>query len=233
VKNHAIKIMLSRVKAILKDYGYELYIKPYQLNIVGLRSKSTKSNLFDDEIYVFYRRQDHRWNCHIYKVTTDPGTFWLNNPSYPGGTAILEQGQYKDAYAIGKHHGQYDALVQRRSVSIIRDYDRDAFLDFKSGNKETGIFGINIHRAEKKGTTKYINKYSAGCQVFQDASDFEEFMGLCYQHRALYGNAFTYTLIDFRAINRITIKRVIEYSTFVAAMILGWTIKKQMSHERT
>jgi hypothetical protein len=233
VKNHAIKIMLSRVKSILKDYGYELYTRPYELNIVGLRSKSTKPNLFDDEIHVFYKKPDGKWNYHVYPATTDPGTFWLSNPSYPDGTAILAQGQFKNAYSIGKHRGQYDALLQKKSVTVIRDYDRDAFLDFKNGNKETGFFGINIHRAESKGTTKFINRYSAGCQVFQNVEDFEAFMKLCYRQSKLYGNSFTYTLIDFRAIRRITIKRVIEASTLVAALIFGWKVKTQKSHERT
>ena len=214
--------MLSRIKSILKDYGFELYTRPYQLNIVGLRSKSTNSNRFDDEINVFYKTAEDKWNFHVYKATTDPGTFWLNNPAYPEGTAILEQGQYVNSYAIAKHRGLYNALLQVKPVTVIRDYDRDALLDFKNGTSETGLFGINIHRAEHSGTTKYINKYSAGCQVFQDADDFEEFMKLCQIHAKLYGNSFTYTLIDFRAIRRITLKRVVAYTTLLAGMFLGW-----------
>ena len=225
--------MLSRVKVILRDSGYTLNTKPYQLNIVGLRSRSTNSNSFDDEIHVFYKKPDGKWNYHIYPATTDPGTFWLNNPSYTQGTAILAQGQYKNAYAIGLHKGLYDALVQQKPVTVIRDYDRDALLDFNNGTKQTGDFGINIHRAEISGTTKYINKYSAGCQVFQNADDFDAFMQLCEQHRKLYGNSFTYTLIDFRSMNRVTLKRIITASTIIAALLLGWSIKDAMSYERT
>jgi hypothetical protein len=110
------KLMLSRVKKILNEYGFVLYTKPYQLNIVGLRSKSIKSNAFDDEIHVFYTKPDGRWNYHIYPATTDPGTFWLNNPAYPQGTAILAQGQNVDAYTIGKQRGLYEALVQQKPV---------------------------------------------------------------------------------------------------------------------
>jgi len=46
--------MLSRIKGILKEYGFVLYTRPYELNSVGLRSKSVESNAFDDEIHVFY-----------------------------------------------------------------------------------------------------------------------------------------------------------------------------------
>jgi hypothetical protein len=216
--------MLSRIKQMFKDKGYVLYTKPYQLNIVGLRSVDTNANRFDDEIHVFYKLPDGKWGYHIYQATTDPGTYWLNNPSYPEGTAILTQGQNVNAYAIGKHKGLYTALVQVKPVTVIRDYDRNAILDFNNGIKENGLFGINIHRAESVGTTQYINKYSAGCQVFQNANHFDEFMKLCEIHKSLYGNAFTYTLIDFRATNRIILKRIVKYSTLFATVALGWLL---------
>lgn len=216
--------MLGRIKAILKQNGYTLYTEPYRLNIVGLRNDSVIPNRFDDEIHVFYTKQDGSWNYHIWPATTDPGTFWLNNPSYEQGTAILAQGQYQDSYAIGKHKGLYDALIQNRPVTVIRDYDRDTLLDFYNGERQTGNFGINIHRAESSGSTKLINKYSAGCQVFQDAHDFEQFMVLCEQHRKLYGNSFTYALVDFRSMRRITVKRVLTALSVSAAMALGWMV---------
>jgi len=181
-------------------------------------------NSFDDEIHVFYTKSDGKWNYHIYAATTDPGTFWLNNPIYEQGTAILAQGQYRNAYVIGKHKGLYDALVEVSPVTVIRDYDRDALLDFYNGNKQTGNFGINIHRAESSGTTKLINKYSAGCQVFHNAEDFQQFMSLCEQHRKLYGNSFTYALIDFRALSRMTVKRIIAATSMLAAITLGWLV---------
>ncbi len=223
--------MLSRIKAILNESGYVLHTKAYQVNIVGVRSPSINSNSFDDEVHVFYKKPDGKWNYHVYPATTDPGTFWLNNPSYEQGTAILAQGQYKNAYAIGKHKGLYTALVQMRPVTVIRDYDRDALLDFYNGSKQTGNFGINIHRAESFGKTKFINKYSAGCQVFQNAEDFEEFIKLCEQHRSLYGNSFTYTLVDLRSVRRVTLKRVVAISTVVAAFLLGWTLKNSLDYE--
>ena len=214
--------MLSRVKEILKEFGFTLYTKPYQLNIVGLRSKNVDSNSFDDEIHVFYTKPDGKWNYHIFPVTTDPGTFWLNNPSYPQGTAILAQGQNVNAYAIGLHRGKYEALVQVKPVTVIRDYDRDAILDFNNGKTEKGNFGINIHRAESSGSTNYIDKYSAGCQVFKDANDFYAFIQLCKLHAKLYGNSFSYTLIDFRSLRRITLKRVLTATTIFATLALGW-----------
>jgi hypothetical protein len=217
--------MLARIKAILRERGYVLYTKPYQLNIVGLRSKSTVPNKFDDEIHVFYRTDSGTWNYHVFNATTDPGTFWLNNASYEQGTAILATGQYVDSYALGLHRGLYEALVQVKPVTVIRDYNRDAILDFNNGMHQTGLFGINIHRAEISGSTKVINKYSAGCQVFQIAEDFAMFISLCRVHGLRYGNSYSYTLIDLRALNRLSLKRIIQVATVSAALVLGWIIR--------
>ncbi len=200
-------MLLGKIKGILRSKGYQLYTKPNELNIVGIRSTSTMSNRFDDEIHVFYKTSPLVWHYHVYKATTDPGTYWLLNPMQPQGTAILAQGQYKGAYKIGMHQGTYKALVQNKPVAILRDYDRNAKLDFKNGKKDKGLFGINIHRASMNGITKQVDQYSAGCQVFENIHEFNEFLGLCEKHQSLYGNAFTYTLIDFRAMKRQTIKR--------------------------
>ena len=205
----------------MKQSRYAVYDQPYQLNIVGLRSSQTLANRFDDELHVFFRTDGKRWEQHIFKITTDPGTYWLKNPSSPQGTAILARGQYRNAYQIGLHQGKYKALVQRAPVTVIRDYDRNATLDFFNGNQATGYFGINIHRARQSGTTKIIDKYSAGCQVFAGAGDFNKFLDLCEKHRSLYGNSFTYTLIDFRAVNREKLRHTAYVSVMAGLGITG------------
>src|SRR5262245_26782015 len=117
--------MLSLIKTISKQKNYVLYTRPYQLNIWGFRNVQTKANRFDDEIHVFYKTNLLKWEYHIFKATTDPGTFWLYNPLMPQGTAILAGGQYVDTFELGLHY-TYIALVQRKPVTVIRDYNRDA-----------------------------------------------------------------------------------------------------------
>ena len=194
--------MLALIINTLRFRTYETFVRPYELNIVGIRSDSTLPSRFDDEIHVFFKNGSGKWIHYIFPVTTDPGTYWLQNPMSPQGTAILKQGQYKAAYQIGLHRGKYYALVQSKPVTVLRDYDRNAILDFWNGKPETGMFGINIHRASVNGTTKSVDSYSAGCQVFANINDFNLFMQLCEKHKQLYGNSFTYTLIDKRAIAR-------------------------------
>jgi hypothetical protein len=198
--------MLASIQATLLQKKFMLFSRPYELNITGIRSNSTKPNSFDDTINVFYKTNEGKWVFHQFPATTDPGTFWLQNPMNAKGTAILKHGQYINSHAIGLHRGKYTALVQRQPLTVLRDYDRNATLDFMNGKEDTGLFGINIHRASVNGTTKTVDKYSAGCQVFASAKDFALFMQLCERHRKLYGNQFSYTLIDERALVRETKK---------------------------
>jgi len=194
--------MFEKIKALLRYKGYLLFSRPYELNIVGLRNKTVVPNRFDDELHVFYKVSGLKWDYHVFKITTDPGTYWLKNPTAPKGTAILPESQNIDSHAIGMHKGQYKALVQVKPITVMRDYDRNAVLDFYNGKEDKGMFGINVHRANKVGSTKTVDKNSAGCQVFENAEDFAAFLNLCEQHKSRYGNHFTYTLIDFRTVKR-------------------------------
>ena len=194
--------MTRPIQALLQKKGYRLFVRPYELNIVGVRTDNVKPNAFDDAIYVFFNNGEGKLIEHQFSATTDPGTYWLKNPMNPQGTAILKEGQYLQAYGLGLHRGKYLALVQKRPVTVMRDYDRNAVLDFLNGREDKGLFGINIHRASESGTTKIVDHYSAGCQVFSSATDYVLFMALCERHKQLYGNVFTYTLIDERALVR-------------------------------
>lgn len=194
--------MLQMIQATLLQKGFKTFSRPFELNIVGVRSNSTKPNSFDDTLNIYYKTSDGKWQFHQFAATTDPGTYWLMNPMNPQGTAIVKHGQYINSHRIGLHRGKYLALVQQRPLIVIRDYDRNATLDFMNGKEETGLFGINIHHASLNGTTKIVEKYSAGCQVFANINDFNLFMQLAERHKQLYGNAFTYTLIDERALVR-------------------------------
>lgn len=190
---------LRNLMKALKDKDYVIYEQPFQLNIVGVRNAESQPNKFDDQLYVFYKDENWNWVLKEYPITTDTGTFWLLNPMSSLGTAMLKEGQYIDAYKQGLHKGQYTALVQDKPVTTYRDYDRNAVFDF--GQRETtGNYGINIHKAG--ADSQNVDKWSAGCQVFQKSEDFQEFMQLTDKHKANFGNKFTYTLLDERALER-------------------------------
>jgi hypothetical protein len=187
--------MLQILLNTLARKGYTINTRPFELNIVGVRNNNTKPNSFDDTIHVFYKREDGEWIINSFAATTDPGTYWLKTFMNPEGTAILKPGQYKNSHCIGIHRGKYQALVQQNPVTVIRDTNKDDVLDFNNSREETGIFGINIHRAHPVGVTEKVNDNSAGCQVLADINDFNLLMQLAGRHKRLYGNDFTYTLI--------------------------------------
>lgn len=214
--------MIPQLLFILKNRKHIVYEKPYQLNIIGIRSPETNSNRFDDELHVLFKDEVMKWHHYKYTITTDPGTYWLLHPLQVDGTAILKEGQYVNAYSLGLHKGQYKALVQNKPVTVIRDYDRNAVLDFNNGKEFTGMYGVNIHRANLSGTTKNIEKWSAGCQVFQNITDFSQFLSLAEKHRSKYGNQFTYTLIDLRTVKRFQ-RRVLIYGGVTLTALGGLT----------
>ena len=69
-------------------------------------------------------------------------------------------------------------------------------------NTQTGLFGINIHRATGRSgkTSSRVDKWSAGCQVIASNDDWHEFLDICQVAREKWSNNFTYTLINSKDI---------------------------------
>ncbi len=189
--------LAARVRRAVEAKGYTWFDdgQPYALNIVGVRSASDRINTFDDTIYVVYRDDECCERVLKASITTDPGHHYtrvklLNS----AGAAILVPGQYLRTYDIGRHRGTYEALVQRAKVRVWRDGNMDDKLD-RGGRVHEGWFGINIHRANSRGTTAKVGRYSAGCQVFQDADAFKAFMTIAKKSHARRKEKLTYTLL--------------------------------------
>jgi len=166
----------------------------YNLNIIGIRNADHKANRFDDTIHCVYKDEDGDWIQKSWPCTTEPGKYWLENPTNVNGTAVLVPGQYRSVWKIDKHQGKYYALCQRNgTVKVYRDDNRDEIIDCDPDTITEGFYGINIHKAGAHSTQ--IDRWSAGCQVFANESDFDEFMVICGKAREKWGNAFSYTLI--------------------------------------
>ena len=200
-----VKYTRTAIQLTVIGNGYEWFSNgDYNVNIVGVRNSATMgkvTNLYDDHITMSYKI-DGNWQFHCWQATTDPGQYWIDNPmNSRGGTAILVPGQYKGVYKIDKHNGKYEALCQRNGkVEVYRDGNKDKQYDYDEDSTQEGYFGINIHRSSAYKPTNYINKYSAGCQVFADPDDFDDFMEVCYKVSDEWGNKFTYTLIESKDI---------------------------------
>ena len=170
--------------------------KPWNVNIIGVRSEVDILNKFDDALLVIYRDSRANWEVRSYSITTDPGKVWQEKPMNSKGCALLVPDQYQGAYKIDLHLGKYEALCQRnKNVRVYRDANLNHEHDRDAGTIDEGMFGINIHRSRSTGESELVNSWSAGCQVFKNATDFKDFMELMKRSEDRFGNSFTYTLI--------------------------------------
>lgn len=204
-------ITLDKIISVLKLKNYPIHEEDrtnYNLNLVGIRHNSSVPNAFDDLLCVFWRFNGN-WTFRVFPCTTDPGTTCLNTPQNPKGTAIVKEGYYPKLWHIGMHQGKYKALTQLSNIIVFRDSNKDGVLDMTPGTEQTGVFGINCHRANENGKSIQVDGWSAGCQVLQNRQvnspdnqmlkifEFDYFMHLCdMQVQKATRDTFDYALIN-------------------------------------
>jgi len=196
----------EQIQKAVEGKGYKYFTSDnYDVNIIGIRNSETGgkvTNKFDDWVTLSYKDENGKWFYHEFEATTDPGSHWERNLLNKDGVAILVPGQYRGSHTIGLHQGKYEALKQQKPLKVYRDNDKDGVYDFSEESIKEGIYGINIHRATSRegGKSIQIDKWSAGCQVIAANDDFKLFMELVNKSAKLYGNSFTYTLIESKDI---------------------------------
>jgi hypothetical protein len=205
------------LKAAVLAKGHKWFgVGAFNLNIIGVRNSANTANEFDDTMFVAYVDDKGNEVVKSYTFTSDPGETYLKNPLSKDGAAIMCVGQYLSAFQIGFHHPdkqpprKHLCLRQILPIKYVRDNDKDGKADYKlfdnPKNIISGVFNTNIHRADSswKASMKRtfrINPYGAGCQVFEYADNFEEFMNLVLKSASIHGNIFSYTLMidkDFK-----------------------------------
>jgi len=188
------KPQIEQLKRALKNKGYPIKTKEWELNIIGIRNTTNIPNAFDDTICVLFK--DHYGDDTLvcFSATTDAGLYWLLHPMNVEGCIILKEGHYPDVYKIGLHRG-YKALEQCGNIRYVRDNNKDGILDFDSKHEVEGNFKTNIHHASMPEQSTIVEKWSAGCQVINKG--WWEFLELCEQSRLITErNRFSYTLIN-------------------------------------
>jgi len=190
------------IKRVIESKGYKYFENgDFNLNIIGIRNSATAdqvTNKFDDTITLSYK-DNGEWKYLEFDCTTDPGKFYMEDPIVDEkGTAVLKPGQYRGSHKLRLHQGKYLALGQCKPVTVYRDNNRDDVYNLNTENLDTGLFGINIHRATARPGKKstQVDKWSAGCQVIADNDDWHAFLDICQQAREVWGNSFSYTLIE-------------------------------------
>jgi hypothetical protein len=216
---------------ILKDKGYNIYERPFEMNTIGVRYQypgQEYSNKFKDRMYVLYKDNSGKWVTKYWMVSTIPGknSSWRKGTPLlkdkvgksRGGLGILKPAQYVNVYKMG-YHRRSDKVRSARAMKTIgkqlayRDQNygspRMTFSNEDPANAKGGRnFTMHIHKAYtvKRGTGGNVNNWSEGCQVFPDAKSLNEYFDLCEIHRKKYKNRFTYTLITSRDVEDMEIK---------------------------
>lgn len=160
----------------------------HKFQMIGTRSNADKSDGFDDVFYLVKDNTLFQTAC-----TTNPGKYWLQNimPGKNGAAVLKSNMQFKDCWQIGNHKGLHPALIQVRPVTVFRDFDKDDKSE-EIGAEDTGLFGINIHRANATAISKIVDKWSAGCQVIPDPKMMDFILDKCKESGQKF---FTYTLL--------------------------------------
>ena len=192
---------LDKIKNTVTKKGYKWFDddanKNYDVNIVGVRNNAPSvadkvTNVFDDFLTISFK-ENSNWQFFCWNATTDPGKKGVQQFHNKKGVARLVPGQYRGTWSVDKHQGKYDALCQRLgNVTVWRDANKD--LVFEEKTTDTGMFGINIHKAGQDSTL--VENWSEGCQVFKRVKDFDVFMSICKKAAKIHGNKFSYTLLE-------------------------------------
>lgn len=192
----------EQIERSVKAKGYKWFDdaanKTYDVNIVGICNNAPSvadkvTNVFDDHLTISFKDENGVWQSYCWRATTDPGKKGVQQFGNKKGVARLVPNQYRGVYMIDKHGGKYTALCQRGgNVTVYRDADRN--LEFDESKLDTGMFGINIHKAGQDST--WVDDWSHGCQVFKRVKDFDQFMSICQKARKIWGNRFSYTLLE-------------------------------------
>lgn len=193
-----MEITYQEIKKLTIKEGYVWFTGPMNLNIFGLRNADRVVNLFNDIIGIAYTDADGREQCKFWHGSTKPGLFYLGDKLMNGkGTFILMPGFYKACWQLGLHKQQYRALVQRGTGIFKgwRDANKNGILDY-TGKIWTDVAGLNLHTTSYKTNQEKVGAWSAGCQIIQNAVDFEECMNIVEQSAKLYGSVFSYKLFQ-------------------------------------
>lgn len=182
--------------------GYVLSEIPFAVNIFGVRLSNDEANTFNDCVGLLWKDGNGNYIIKQYQATTDPGTYYRLHPLNVGGCAVIVPNQYKSVYKLGIHK-DYPAMQQVGNMTYIRDNSKSGLIHWYykiAGQYKPSVANnaTNIHHAYKVGTTKNVDNWSAGCQVFGNIDEWNEFLNLVKHNVEEYKfvNSFNYTLFE-------------------------------------
>lgn len=133
-----------------------------------------------------------------YQITTTPSlAYYGEKPLNPKGTGIKLPGD--TLYYLKDHklqHGQYKMMVEGEPIEVGRyPIGVTKFETYKPAKKSKESTGMHIHRSSTKGKGICVGPWSAGCQVFDDGNEYDDFISKA-SNQTNNGNRFIYALVE-------------------------------------
>lgn len=186
------------------DISKEISANSQKLFIIGVREeldvKKREGDKFVDKIAIVDPSKPTE-KVVSYQATTSPSVEYYSDPKRAlntAGVAIMQPGV--SAYKIGIHKKgsptQHEALVQDGEMEINRfELSVPKIETYEPGKPDKDdSYGINIHRSSSdRGVC--VGPYSAGCQVFADGKDFQDFMNRL-KASGINSGKFLYVLVQ-------------------------------------
>ena len=205
--------VINKIIKIVKDGGGEVFEQKGYINFCGVRNNMTDDS-FNDSLYIYWKDDiDGTFKCvKTDAFTTKPGKTVIlneNGKTNSKGAAIVKEGWHKNCWYIGVHNPESDKnkhLALRQDVGVTDPItitrDKTQFgnigkyeLRIFSDTTEVGYPYTNMHRSgDSQGNN--VNGWSAGCQVFQYISDFDEMMELAKKADGKGQKKFSYYLTN-------------------------------------
>jgi hypothetical protein len=184
--------VIDKIINIVRGGGGTVFEQDGYINFCGVRNNVT-NDTFNDVLYIYWKENGVFKCVKTSGFTTKPGEKYVHNRGGKGnayGVAIVKEGWHPNIWHLGVHGASssnaHEALRQSEGVTEPITITRDRTQYGNSGTYELRVFDdttesgypcTNMHRS-KDPHANSVNGWSAGCQVFQDKTEFEEMLSM-------------------------------------------------------
>jgi hypothetical protein len=168
-------------------------------NKIDIKSKPENNDKFTDTLYLIEQKSTGETLVKPYQITTSPSlAYYGKKPLNPQGIGIKLPGD--TLYVLENHkmgHGTYVLMAEAEPIEVGRyPIGTVKYETYKPVDKfKKQYCGMQIHRSSTGAPSPCIGPWSAGCQVFSDIKEFDDFIARAKKQTA-NSNKFIYALIE-------------------------------------